>query len=84
VTNYNNSLGQSSKQQIDLKGRNYREQLIVFINTKGEKVVYVNCFCKVDDDDWKTDFFKTYDGGNCFFNFETMLQQKTFFDMKVS
>jgi len=52
---------------IDLK--KYKRQYIPFINSKGEKKVYVNCFCISDwVDYWKTSLVEIDDGGSCFFH----------------
>lgn len=58
----------------------YKRQYMAVLNTKGEKEVWVNCFCRHWD--WKLNFKKTAvrvaDGGNCFFNFRTNLTQNTY------
>jgi hypothetical protein len=55
---------------IDLK--KYKRQYIPFLNSKGEKKVYVNCFCisaYVNEFDyWKKDLVEVEDGGSCFFH----------------
>lgn len=53
---------------IDLK--KYKRQYVAFIDSKGEKKVYVNCFCFSDFgfDDWKKTLVEVEDGGSCFFN----------------
>jgi hypothetical protein len=52
---------------IDLK--KYKRQYIPFIDTKGERKVYVNCFCISDwgFDYWKKNLVQVNDGGSCFF-----------------
>jgi len=52
---------------IDLK--KYKRQYIPFVNSKGEKKVYINCFCKSDWGvaNWKKSLVRVYDGGSCFF-----------------
>ena len=85
VTNYNNSLDRDHKQwSIDLKNRNYRKQLIVVTNKSGQKEVWVNCFCRVDNDKWKIKMFGVEDGGNCYFNFKINLTTKKYFDLGVN
>ena len=85
VTNYNNSLDKDHKQwSIDLKKRNYRKQLIVVTNISGQKEVWVNCFCRVDNDKWKTKLFGIEDGGNCYFNFKINLTIKKYYDLGVN
>ncbi len=55
---------------IDLK--KYRRQYVSFIDSKGEKKVYVNCFCISDFvhefDYWKRTLVEVDDGGSCFFH----------------
>jgi len=85
VTNYNSSLDKEHKQwSIDLKNRNYRKQLIVVTNNIGQKEVWVNCFCKVDNDKWKTRMFGVEDGGNCYFSFKINLTTKRYYDLGVN
>lgn len=85
VTNYNNSLDKDHKKwSIDLKKRNYRKQLIVVTNKNGQKEVWVNCFCRVDNDKWKKRMFGVEDGGNCNFNFKINLTTKKYYDLGVN
>lgn len=86
VTDYNNSLGKDHKQwSIDLKKYNYRKQLIVATNKKGEKEVWVNCFCQTfDNERWKTEIILVTDGGNCFFNFKISLTTKKYYEFSVN
>ena len=53
---------------IDLK--NYKRQYVPFTNSKGEKKVYVNCFCLSGGNfiEWKKLMHIVDDGGSCFFN----------------
>lgn len=48
----------------------YHMQVIAVINTRGEKVVWINCFCgKISEyPRWKTEPVMVLDGGACFFN----------------
>ena len=52
---------------IDLK--KYKRQYIPLVNSKGEKKVYINCFCISDwgFDNWKKSLVQVDDGGSCFF-----------------
>ena len=85
VENYNNSLDKEHKQwSIDTKARNYRKQLLVVTNKKGEKEVWVNCFCRVDNDKWKTKMFGVEDGGNCYFNFKINLTTRRYYNFGVN
>jgi hypothetical protein len=84
VTNYNNKRDRNYYHKIDLSNLNYRKQLIVLVNMEGKKEIYVNCFCKIDDDSWKTEYFRVYDGGNCFFNFKINVAERQYFDLQVN
>ena len=86
VTDYNNSLDKEYKEWcIDLKKNNYRKQIIVVTNKKGEKEVWVNCFCHSwNNNNWKTNILLVHDGGNCYFNFKINLATKQFYEFGVN
>jgi len=69
--------------EINLIKRNYRRQLVAVENTKGEKIVWMNCFC-TPIDDWKTNIVVVHDGGTCCFNFQINPTKKTFSDFFVN
>jgi hypothetical protein len=84
VMNYNSSLTERYDSfRIDL-GKNYRKQLIVVKNPKGEKIVWVNCFCRPWDKSWKTRALVVEDGGPCYFNFKVNLKTNTVYDFTVN
>ena len=84
VTEYNNSLDKDHKEwSIDLKN-NYLKQLIVVTNKKGEKEVWVNCFCNTWNKNWQKEILLVHDGGNCYFNFKINLVTKNFYDLVVN
>jgi hypothetical protein len=64
----------------------YKRQYIAFTNQKGERVVWVNCFCETFDDDidWTKHYLLVEDGGNCFFNLEINLSQNNYYDFMVN
>lgn len=85
VADYNNSLKPEYKQfSIDLNKGNYRKQLVVATNSKGEKEVWVNCFCRASDNRWKTEIMYVDDGGNCYFNLKINLAKKGYYDLGVN
>ncbi len=86
VIDYNNSLDKDHKEwRIDLNKNNYRKQLIAVTNKKGEKEVWVNCFChNWDNNKWKKEILMVHDGGNCYFNFKLNLASKKFYDLTVN
>ena len=72
---------------IDLK--NYNFQLIVSINSKREKIVWINGFCKPVDKgyhsfDWHSDILRVRDGGKCSFNLKVNLKKNSYFDLTVN
>ena len=86
VSDYNKSLDKNHKNwNIDLKRKNYRKQLVVVKNKKGEKEVWINCFCDTwGNNKWKTVMIVVVDGGNCYFNFKINLKTKKFYDLNVN
>lgn len=68
---------------INLK--KYKRQYIAVTNTKGEKEVWVNIFCRTDYFlNWKTKLFNVKDGGNCFFNLKINLTKGMYYDFYVN
>ncbi|GAB3846309.1 hypothetical protein GCM10028822_06180 [Hymenobacter terrigena] len=61
----------------------YRRQLIVVVNTKGEKEVWVNCFCN-SGPNWRKEELVVDDGGNCYFNVKINLTKAVWYDMMVN
>jgi len=81
--NSNNSKQDTTKglsEYINLK--NYKRQYVPFINSKGEKKVYINCFCfpgYADEFDyWKKSLVDVDDGGSCFFHLTINLTSKQY------
>ncbi|AEV98146.1 hypothetical protein A4D02_33690 [Niastella koreensis] len=62
-----------NNKDIDLKNGKYKRQYVAVTNDKGEKIVWVNCFCHVDGFDWKKSIVMVSDGGSCYFNVEINL-----------
>jgi hypothetical protein len=59
----------TNDRNLDLE--KYKRQYVVYINLKGEKEVYVNCFCSGNNNEfsyWKKHLVEVLDGGECFFN----------------
>ena len=68
---------------IDLK-RYYRQYIVVY-NKRGEKEVWVNCFCNIQSlDNWREKVVTVMGGGNCFFNVRINLTRKSFSDFMVN
>ena len=69
---------------IDLKGEKYKRQYIAVTNEKGDKIVWVNCLCRVDDSNWKTSIAVVHDGGSCYFNLMINLTKSMYYDFWVN
>ena len=69
---------------IDLD--NYKRQYIPFIDGKGQKKVFVNCFCEGDLnlDNWKQEVILVDDGGSCFFHVTINLTTGTFEELFIN
>ena len=72
VADYNSTMDKNyERDHIDLENTHYRKQLVAVLNAKGEKEIWVNCFCNIwGSDKWKTQIFMVDDGGKCYFNFK--------------
>ena len=67
---------------IELK--NYKRQYVAVLNDKGEKEVWINCFCMHWDKYWKKEIVLTKGGGSCFFNLKINLSNGKYYDLKVN
>ncbi|MBK7884260.1 MAG: hypothetical protein IPJ81_11040 [Chitinophagaceae bacterium] len=68
---------------IDIK--KYYSHYVPVINEKGEKEVWINCFCdRSYYNDWKKEILVVMDGGNCHFNVIINLTTKTYYKLKVN
>lgn len=73
------------KSSYVINWKNYRKQYFPVVNDKGEKELWINCFCGMDDDDrWKKYLIRVHDGGNCFFNIKINLTLKKVYDLRVN
>lgn len=62
----------------------YKRQYIAVINSKGEKEVWVNCFCNTLGTDWRKNLIIVLDGGNCYFNLKINLTKGEYFDLIIN
>lgn len=62
----------------------YKRQYIEVINTKGQKEVWVNCFCNTRKRNWKKDIIFVNDGGNCYFKLKINLSTGQYYDFIVN
>jgi hypothetical protein len=51
----------------------YKRQYFPFKNNLGQKIVYINCFCRTRNDKWKTEQLIVDGGGSCYFGGEINL-----------
>jgi len=71
-------------EQFVIELDNYNRQYVPVINDKGEKEVWINCFCETWDSDWKNEIIEVDDGGNCFFNLKINLTKEKYYDLMVN
>jgi len=62
----------------------YNRQYMPVINDKGEKEVWINCFCNSWEKDWRKERIIVKDGGNCYFNLKINLGTKKYYDFMVN
>lgn len=67
---------------IDLK--RYDRQFVAVFTKKGEKEVWINCFCWTSSNNWKKEIYRIDDGGNCFFNLKINLTKKTYYNFRIN
>ncbi|MFN3341509.1 MAG: hypothetical protein ACK40M_02360 [Flavobacteriales bacterium] len=67
---------------IDLQ--HYKRQYEPVLNSKGEKEVWVNCFCDTHNSDWRNERVVVKDGGNCYFNLKINLTKGHYYELKVN
>ncbi len=67
---------------IDLS--RYKRQYVATMNPKGEKEVWINCFCNAWNKDWKTNLIMVNDGGNCYFNLKVNLTTEQYYELMVN
>ncbi|AMR31874.1 hypothetical protein A0256_10795 [Mucilaginibacter sp. PAMC 26640] len=80
VKEYNKSKGTT----ISKPGKYYK-QLIAVTNAKGEKEVWVNCFCTdYEKRHWRKGIVMVLDGGPCFFNLKINLSTNTVMRLAVN
>lgn len=73
-----------SKDFYVIDTKRHKRQYIAVINEKGEKEVWINCFCNSWDRNWKKEIIGVEDGGNCFFNLKINLTSKKYYALMVN
>jgi hypothetical protein len=69
---------------IDDKRYHYKRQYVCYLNEKGQKIVYVNCFCHDYSSDWHKSIIIVKDGGECYFHLKINLTTKKYFEFMVN
>lgn len=62
----------------------YKRQYVAVLNSKGEKEVWVNCFCSNGNENWKENLVFVKDGGNCYFNLKINLTTGKYCELIVN
>jgi len=62
----------------------YKRQYIAVTNSKGEKEVWVNCFCATSINYWRKEVVFVFDGGNCYFNLKVNLTTGEYYELMVN
>ncbi|UOQ96128.1 hypothetical protein MUN81_12775 [Hymenobacter sp. 5317J-9] len=68
----------------DNKLKVYKRQYVCVIDQKGDKLVWVNCFCQAYDNEWRTKLFLVDDGGNCYYSFIVNLTTGKYYNLLVN
>ena len=82
-------LKEAVKTENKIKGLNhYTRQYQGMINEKGEKILWINCFCSNDPDKdfphWRKHEVLVLDGGACFFNLKVNIITGKYYDFGVN
>lgn len=67
---------------IDLS--THKRQYVAMVNEKGEKHVWVNCFCSNWNKNWKKELIMVQDGGVCYFNLKINLATNSCYELVVN
>ncbi len=63
----------------------YYKQFIAATNAKGEKEVWINCLCSIQNEpDWKSRIIGVEDGGSCYFQLKINLTKKIVYNFGVN
>ena len=85
VDSHNTELKQKNGNIFDaINLDSYKRQYVGVINNKGEKEVWVNCFCRQGKIDWKKEIIMTADGGNCYFNLKINLTTGKYYNLQIN
>ena len=80
-----NNVVEKKSGNFHIKPSKYYKQLIAIINSKGEKEVWVNCICSLQNHaNWRKSIVFVLDGGPCYFNLKINLTKNTLYDFGVN
>ncbi len=69
--------------ELDLK--RYRRQYVTVINELGEKEIWINFFCKQNENfDWRKEPIVVADGGSCYFNLKVNLTKEEYYNLRIN
>jgi hypothetical protein len=80
-------LNQYDTPVIDKNLKKYKRQYFGYINTKGERILFINCFWKKDKDDaqlWLRERIRLLDGGSYYWNIKFRIEKNELFDLDVN
>lgn len=72
------------KEKFIIELNRYKIQYLPIVNSKGEKEVWVNCFCSTGNRNWKETIISAKDGGNCFFKLKINLTKGYYYEFSVN
>jgi hypothetical protein len=83
---YNRKYPQDNRDKSDIiiELENYKRQYVAYINSKGEKEIWINCFCDTNIEYWRKEIVFVLDGGKCFFNLKIKIKKKEYYDFRVN
>jgi hypothetical protein len=87
LDNHNSNLktrNKNSKRSDLIEIDDYNVQLVPIYNQKGEKEVWVNCFCRNSNEEWNEHIVFVLDGGKCYFNLKINLTLKKYYEFQVN
>jgi hypothetical protein len=95
---FGKNVKQGSLDKTDLKGidtilknvlsqhglRVHLRQYVCVLDQKGDKLVWVNCFCSAHNNEWRKEVLVVSDGGNCYYSFIVNLTTGKYYNLMVN
>ncbi|MFD2908016.1 hypothetical protein ACFSX9_04635 [Flavobacterium ardleyense] len=82
--NSNSSESKRITEDLLINLNRYKRQYFALLNAKGEKEIWINCFCKDNNPNWKTEKVIVKDGGNCYFNLKVNLTTEEYYEVYIN